>query len=320
MAIDKNTVFLIAAAAAIGGISYYSLSGGGDDDCSDSEDEYETHNSYENYCNSGNSTTSQQPPQIKDENQPIISADGYAPPAFKDEEEQFEPEPEPTPNATPLNFSEMAGGIQEDYHGSEYELIKNYNTGSESIPIYNESDGNIGLPVPDMTDISAGENNKYVYDRTIGTIGFTSTKIGGRRRGQADYIRGDLPIIPDENSNFQVSADPLNTLMLGAMNQSNGIGSNMADAIDAGWEIDDSVPYTKAGPQMAMNPAQVRAAKKKAEELEKARKLVAEADKKAQEKKGGLTALKQQGGGGQQAKSVQDIFKAVQAKNRNKTK
>lgn len=306
MAIDKNTIFLIAAAAAIGGISYYSLSGEANDNCSDSDsdDEYEkNYNSYENYCNSGNS---QEPPtqMIIAEKPPIISPEGYVPPPFQEKFEQV-PENESTQNATPLNFSEMAGGVQEDYHGSEYELIKNYNTGSQNIPVYNESDGHIGLPVPDMTDISAGENNKYVYDRTIGTIGFTSTKIGGRRRGQADYIRGDLPIIPDENSNFQVSADPLNTLMVGAMNQSNGIG-NMVDTIDAGWEIDDSVPYTKAGPQMAMNPAKIKEQKKKAEELEKAKKLVAE-----DAKKNATVASKLRGGNDTQtAKSVQDIYKA----------
>ena len=315
MAIDKNTILLITAAAVIGGISCYSLSGGADDHCSDSDSSDEEYNSYENYCNSGNSTTTQQlPPQIPAEIP--IKTEGYTPPPFH---ERFEPAPEPeqVQNATPLNFSEMAGGVQEDYHGSEYELIKNYNTGSENIPVYNESDGQIGLPVPDMTDISAGENNKYVYDRTIGTIGFTSTKIGGRRRGQADYIRGDLPIIPDENSNFQVSADPLNTLMLGAMNQSNGIGSNVIDSIDAGWEIDDSVPYTKAGPQMAMNPTQARAAKKAADDLAKARKLVQEADKKNQK---GLDKLRSGPGGKQQAQSVQEIFKAIQSKNRNKAR
>jgi hypothetical protein len=55
-----------------------------------------------------------------------------------------------------------------------------------------------------MTDMSAGENNKYIYDRTIGTIGFTSTKIGGRRRGQAYYVRGYSAIVPDNSPWFQV--------------------------------------------------------------------------------------------------------------------
>lgn len=163
----------------------------------------------ESYCGSGNSvTTTMTPPPVK----PL---------------ENFDP--------SPLGFSTMAGGSKEGYNTglSDYVELKNFDSGSQNIPIYNELDGQVGLPVPDMTDISAGENNKYVYDRTIGTIGFTSTKIGGRRRGQADYVRGDLPIIPDRNTNFQVSADPLNSLQLGAMNQSNGIGQSYGNAADA---------------------------------------------------------------------------------------
>jgi hypothetical protein len=139
---------------------------------------------------------------------------------------------------SPLGFSTMAGGSKEEYNTglSDYSELGDYDSGSQNIPVFNESDYQVGLPVPDMTDISAGENNKYVYDRTIGTIGFTSTKIGGRRRGQADYLRGDLAIIPDKNTNFQVSADVVNTLMEGAMNGSYGIGQtyrNTADAANA---------------------------------------------------------------------------------------
>ena len=159
-------------------------------------------------------------------------------------QENFSPQPQenfkPEQNSTtPLQFGTMAGGeyFEEPFKISDYEILKNYDAGSQNIPVYNEADGQIGLPVPDMTDISAGENNKYVYDRTIGTIGFTSTKIGGRRRGQSDYIRGDLAIIPDKNSHFQVSADPLNSLMEGAMNASNGIGGNYSEELDLGSSV-----------------------------------------------------------------------------------
>ena len=93
------------------------------------------------------------------------------------------------------------------------------------------------------------QNNKYVYDRTIGTIGFTSTKIGGRRRGQADYVRGDLAIIPDKNSHFQVSADPLNSLLQGAMNTSNGIGETNAADISNAQQFSNS---SGVGAQRAM--------------------------------------------------------------------
>ena len=127
-------------------------------------------------------------------------------------------------NTSPLLFGNM---VQENYIPSDYETIKTYNDNNSGIeiPVYDEKSGNV-LPIGDMTDMAAGENNKYIYDRTIGSIGFTSTKIGGRRRGQADYIRGDLPILPDKGSWFQVSADVTNTLLDGALNVSNGIGNN----------------------------------------------------------------------------------------------
>jgi hypothetical protein len=180
----------------------------------------------ENYCNSGNSVETTMPPPPTP-----IQPESYVPPPFKHRQEQFEYEDS---SLSPLGFGTMAGGTTEEFIGSDYKELNAYDEGSQNIPVFNEMDGQVGLPVPDMTDISAGENNKYVYDRTIGTIGFTSTKIGGRRRGQADYVRGDLAIIPDKNSHFQVSADPLNSLLQGAMNASNGIGeTNAADISNA---------------------------------------------------------------------------------------
>jgi hypothetical protein len=127
-------------------------------------------------------------------------------------------------NESPLLFGNM---VQENYIPSDYHSMNDYNSNDSgiAIPVYDEKSGNV-LPIGDMTDMAAGENNKYIYDRTIGSIGFTSTKIGGRRRGQADYIRGDLPILPDKGAWFQVSADVTNTLLDGALNVSNGIGNN----------------------------------------------------------------------------------------------
>ena len=128
---------------------------------------------------------------------------------------------------SPLMFSKMV--TNEPYIESDYIEMKDYIDNPDGIKVYNEKDGSVGLPVTDMTDISAGENNKYVYDRTIGTIGFTSTKIGGRTRGLADHIRGDLPIVPNKDSGwFQTSSDPANKLVRGAMNVENGIGQSFA--------------------------------------------------------------------------------------------
>ena len=140
-----------------------------------------------------------------------------------------------TSSIVPLMFSNMVtnNDVTEPYLESDYIEMKDYLQNPDGIKVYDEKSGQVGLPVTDMTQISAGENNKYVYDRTIGTIGFTSTKIGGRSRGQADFIRGDLPIIPDKSGWFQVSSDPANKLMLGAMNVANGIGQPSGPAKSA---------------------------------------------------------------------------------------
>ena len=140
-----------------------------------------------------------------------------------------------TDSIVPLMFSDMVTNneVNESFVESDYIEMKDYLANPDGIKVYDEKSGQIGLPVTDMTQISPGENNKYVYDRTIGTIGFTSTKIGGRSRGQADFIRGDLPIIPDKSGWFQVSSDPANKLMLGAMNVANGIGQPSGPAKSA---------------------------------------------------------------------------------------
>jgi len=238
---NNSNNMLLFGAVAIGILGLCGLYSMNSEECNnndeyDDDDEYNKYDGYnrqmnrscmvENYCNSGNSVETTMPP-------PPIQPESYVPPPFRhNRQEHFEHEEDSS--LSPLGFGTMAGGTTEEYIGSDYKELSEYDEGSQNIPIFNEMDGQVGLPVPDMTDISAGENNKYVYDRTIGTIGFTSTKIGGRRRGQADYVRGDLAIIPDKNSHFQVSADPLNSLLQGAMNASNGIGeTNAADISNA---------------------------------------------------------------------------------------
>ena len=162
------------------------------------------------------------------------SGDMPAAPAPASVDYYSEQKPE-TDSIVPLMFSNMVTNneVNESFVESDYIEMKDYLANPDGIKVYDEKSGQIGLPVTDMTQISPGENNKYVYDRTIGTIGFTSTKIGGRSRGQADFIRGDLPIIPDKSGWFQVSSDPANKLMLGAMNVANGIGQPSGSAKSA---------------------------------------------------------------------------------------
>ena len=135
-------------------------------------------------------------------------------------------------NVSPLGFGHMVQenytDIQEDFVPSDYIQLNEYTDNPYEIPVYNEDTGNVGLPVSDMTDM--GADNKYIYDRTLGSIGFTSTKIGGRRRGQADYIRGDLPILPDRGAWFQVSPDVVNTLLDGALGNQQALGSEAPPA------------------------------------------------------------------------------------------
>uniref|UniRef100_A0A6C0DZZ8 Uncharacterized protein n=1 Tax=viral metagenome TaxID=1070528 RepID=A0A6C0DZZ8_9ZZZZ len=134
-------------------------------------------------------------------------------------------------NVSPLSYGQM---IQENYVPSDYINVNEYTNNPDQIPVYDEKTGNVGLPVSDMTDLAVGEDNKYIYDRTIGSVGFTSTKIGGRRRGQADYIRGDLPILPDRGAWFQVSPDINNTLLDGALGNQNALSSSVDTATSNG--------------------------------------------------------------------------------------
>lgn len=190
---------------------------------SDSEDEYEGFSCggyhEEGYGGCGGYTTVDKPVEVK--------TDKFAIDYFQEPVSQAPP----APQTSPLMFGTMVSN--EPYIESDYIEMKEYTGNPDGIKVYNEKDDTIGLPVTDMTDVSAGENNKYIYDRTIGTIGFTSTKIGGRFRGQADYIRGDLGIVPNKTGWFQVPSDPANKLMVGAINQSNGIGSSSSSSSGA---------------------------------------------------------------------------------------
>jgi len=261
---NNNMPMVVLGTLAILGLAgiAYTSSMSYDDECDDLE--MWRHNNdmitSESYCSPGYSSSAAVPTP-----QPV-QAEAYVPPPFNSTQENYNNtgntddyppmkhyasgtgdipfydsksgNTAPFKSVSPLGFGQMAGGYdntRENYNFennsglSDFVTEADYGLGGQNIPVYNPADGQVGLPVPDMTDISAGENNKYVYDRTIGTIGFTSTKIGGRRRGQADYVRGDLPIIPDQNTHFQVSADPANTLMVGFFNTQGGMGTDTSN-------------------------------------------------------------------------------------------
>lgn len=144
-------------------------------------------------------------------------------------------------NVSPLDFGSMVGGkdIKEQYVNydgsslvdSNYIILDDYSKNPDKIKVYNPSNDTVSLPVGDMTDVGAAEDNKYIYDRSLANIGFTSTKIGTKQKMGGDKIRGDLPIIPDKTGWFQTSADPSTALLLGAMNVHNGISDTKPSSI-----------------------------------------------------------------------------------------
>jgi hypothetical protein len=122
-------------------------------------------------------------------------------------------------DASPLEFGTMIddGQTIENFSQPIYNTLQSG---------YNISDDNTPLPVSDMTST---ENEKAIYDRIVGSIGFTTTKLGGRNK-VGDPIRGDIPIIPDFNPTFQVSARPQDQLTVGAMQINNGISSSTSSS------------------------------------------------------------------------------------------
>lgn len=151
-----------------------------------------------------------------------------APPRRFDNSQVIPPPYVPQEHTSPLDFGVMVENFEQPAEAYEYSLEA---SGSDGYPYSSLKGGYPGfgddgnaLPVGDMTEMNAAEQNKYIYDRTIGTIGFTSTKIGGRNRGLGDYFRGDLPILPDKNPSFQVSSNPQDKLNLGFINTSNSLG------------------------------------------------------------------------------------------------
>lgn len=131
-------------------------------------------------------------------------------------------------NASPLEFGTMIDDSQtiENFSQPSYNTL---NSGYNVISQDNLNNDGTSLPVSDMT---AAENEKLIYDRSIGSVGFTSTKIG-RRNAVGDLVRGDIPIIPDFNPSFQVSARPQDQLTVGAMQVSNGISSSSTSTTGA---------------------------------------------------------------------------------------
>jgi hypothetical protein len=109
-----------------------------------------------------------------------------------------------------------------DYASGNYQDIRNnvYNggtgmTGSQSI-----------LPVADTSSSGLDPSEQpIIYDRYI-----VSNRTS-RLRSQADKIRGDIPITPDQTSWFQVSAKPNIDLEAGAMNIMGGINNETSNKL-----------------------------------------------------------------------------------------
>ena len=83
------------------------------------------------------------------------------------------------------------------------------------------------LPVRDMTALNAAGDNvqPIVYDRYI------YANRNSRTRGQGDWIRGDLPIMPCNTGWFQVNVHPNIDLNQGAMNVLGGVSNESTKAL-----------------------------------------------------------------------------------------
>ena len=145
---------------------------------------------------------------------------------------------------TPIDFANAAtsnGQIKENYAAScgKGGDSLNYHGGAPLMPpafadgnynktlndVYNGKKNlkysHANLPVGDMTTVnSIGEvDQPVVYDR------YMFANLGSNLRSQGDFIRGDLPVVPNNNGWFNVSVRPNIDLQQGALNVMGGINN-----------------------------------------------------------------------------------------------
>ena len=107
-----------------------------------------------------------------------------------------------------------------DYASGNYQDIRN------SVYSENQEPSQSILPVADTSSAGLDPSEQpIIYDRYI-VANRTS-----RLRAQADKIRGDIPITPDQTSWFQVSVRPNVDLEAGAMNIMGGINNETANKL-----------------------------------------------------------------------------------------
>ena len=120
------------------------------------------------------------------------------------------------------------GGAPLSYHGGAPLMDADYADGNfnkvlgevHSKP-HNLKATHSALPVGDMTTINAlgSSDQPIIYDR------YMFANRNSRLRSQADKIRGDLAIVPNNNGWFNVSVQPNIDLEQGAMNVMGGINN-----------------------------------------------------------------------------------------------
>ncbi len=123
------------------------------------------------------------------------------------------------------NYNDLVGDYKSSLAGSTGNVPKpGYSSGNHFSVEQQARDNKVEkvnsiMPIGDMTQQNAahaqdGTEQPVVYDRYI----FSNRD--SRIRSQGDWIRGDLPIVPNKNCWFQTSqsSDPFRVLNLGAMN------------------------------------------------------------------------------------------------------
>lgn len=109
-----------------------------------------------------------------------------------------------------------------DYASGNYQDIRNQIYGSDSVQTPSTSI----LPIADTSAAGLDPSQQpIIYDRYI-----VSNRTS-RLRAQADKIRGDIPITPNQTSWFQVSVKPNIDLEAGAMNIMGGVNNETANKL-----------------------------------------------------------------------------------------
>jgi hypothetical protein len=127
------------------------------------------------------------------------------------------------PGGEPLSYHGGAPLMEADYaNGNFKEKTDELYMGKNSLKA-----SHAALPVGDMTTLNSigNEDQPIVYDR------YMFANLNSNLRSQGDPIRGDLPIVPNNNGWFNVSVQPNIDLQQGALNVMAGVNNETSQQL-----------------------------------------------------------------------------------------